>query len=794
MDTKSKKFSQNIIVRITVFIVFVILMTQALIGGMMIFSSGAGDVGIDPDDIFNSDGSYLDSGQLQRNLYWEADSVLELFTEYKSEKNIRAGKTVNNAEVGGMTEEMYETGFVYCNGKEFTADYDYDGYEEFADFEGDVKSRFIAANSKQIEGIRQAIIERDLAYFKDRVKHFNSSDGFVYSITDGTSSMTNIKDGKTGSADFKKYPVYFIYENGELERKPEYTGQGYNYYNYYDNDEWLIENSEMYGSDTVICIAYTDEYVDRVITEYDRALDAIHEWLPMIISSLIGALAALLWLMVTTGGKRPDGTHRLYAIDKLWTEIQLLALAGTVCGGAAAGFEALQYAYTYYWSNTYDAGAYIYGAQGYAASGAIFSFGGITFICGFALLAAVALWYLLSLVRLLKAHVFIKTSLTYKFCRFVKNVAWTPIRGVVHNLINGGSLMRKTAIIALLVCLLSATVFLAPVVFIFILVFAPRWLSRFEEIQTGVDEVRSGNLTYKIPIDPEKPTDELSRLAKGINEISEASNIAVQNELKNQRMKTELISNVSHDLKTPLTSMVSYIDLLKKEGLDSPNAPEYLDILYQKTERLRKLTEDLFEAAKASSGAMPVNLETVDLLSLVNQSMGEMSARIEASSLDFILNAEKDRYYVRADGQLLYRVVENLIVNVLKYAQEGSRVYIDIKEPLAGRGAKYGSAAGVQDAASAQGAGTGRSEIVVLEIKNMSKQQLNINADELMERFKRGDDSRTTEGSGLGLAIAKDLVKLMDGWFEIAIDGDLFKARVVLNKADAPVQMADDAE
>lgn len=237
--------------------------------------------------------------------------------------------------------------------------------------------------------------------------------------------------------------------------------------------------------------------------------------------------------------------------------------------------------------------------------------------------------------------------------------------------------------------------------------------------------------------------------------------------------------------------MVSYIDLLKKEGLDSPNAPEYLDILDQKTERLRKLTEDLFEAAKASSGAMPVNLETVDLLSLINQSMGEMSARIEASSLDFILNAEKDRYYVRADGQLLYRVVENLIVNVLKYAQEGSRVYIDIKEPLAGRGAKYGSAA---DAASAHGAGTGRSEIVVLEIKNMSKQQLNINADELMERFKRGDDSRTTEGSGLGLAIAKDLVKLMDGWFEIAIDGDLFKARVVLNKADAPVQMADDAE
>lgn len=226
--------------------------------------------------------------------------------------------------------------------------------------------------------------------------------------------------------------------------------------------------------------------------------------------------------------------------------------------------------------------------------------------------------------------------------------------------------------------------------------------------------------------------------------------------------------------------MVSYIDLLKTEGLDSPNAPEYLDILDQKTERLRKLTEDLFEAAKASSGAMPVNMETVDLLSLINQSMGEMNDRIEASSLDFILNAEKDKYYVSADGQLLYRVVENLLGNVLKYAQDGSRVYIDIKEPQVRTG---GPAAGKSENTQEGG----HKGMVVLEIKNISKQQLNVSPDELMERFKRGDDSRSTEGSGLGLAIAKDLVKLMNGWFEIKIDGDLFKTRVMLNAAKAPV-------
>ena len=273
----------------------------------------------------------------------------------------------------------------------------------------------------------------------------------------------------------------------------------------------------------------------------------------------------------------------------------------------------------------------------------------------------------------------------------------------------------------------------------------------------------------------------------------------MKNELKNQRMKTELISNVSHDLKTPLTSLVTYIDLLKAEGLDSPNAPEYLAVLDAKTDRLRKLTEDLFEAAKASSGAMPVNMGRVDALALVNQVIGELDDRIESSGLEFIVKADRTqgaskgagtagfaagsatgtdiggftaggagagsvqtappvKHMVSADGQLLYRVVDNLLNNVLKYALPGSRVYVDISEPGAG-------------------------DLVLIEFKNISASPLNIDPDELMERFKRGDESRATEGSGLGLAIAKDLVKLMGGWLELSIDGDLFKASVYLGKS-----------
>ncbi len=788
MDTKSKKFSQNIILRTSVFALVIVLMVQVLIGCMMMVSADSDYMYFRVDDIFEEK-SYMDSSDLQSKMHSQMQDVLGLFRYYRSEENILAGRSVTNEELNNYIEEMYAIGWVCVGSRDIQANYDYEGYEPYAEFEGDVRNKFVEANSAQIEQIKEDAIENDFVYFKRSIKHLSEIEGFTYYVTDGSSVMTNVPGENVKPADFKKNPVYTIYENGEIERQP--ANRYYdNYYGTYLSDD-VDDYGLIYNDSFTACVAYDDAYISKMNEEYTRMHDTVKEWLPMVMSSLICAALALLWLMVTTGGRRPDGTRKLYAIDKLWTEVQLVIFGSALSAAAGCGVEAVNYAHSYAYFRNGGASAQLTAYAGeYSTEGMIGSLGSITMIAVFTACIVAAGWYFLSLIRLLKARVFIKNSLTYKICAKIGK----PVINAVGNIMNGGSIMRKIAVLAVLICLLSATVFLAPVVLVVLLVFAPKWVNRFEEIQRGVDEVKSGNLTYKIPLDPEKPDDELSRLAKGINEISEASNVAVQNELKNQRMKTELISNVSHDLKTPLTSMVSYIDLLKKEGLDSPNAPEYLDILDQKTERLRKLTEDLFEAAKASSGAMPVNLETVDLLSLVNQSMGEMSSRIEASSLDFILNAEKDRYYVRADGQLLYRVVENLLVNVLKYAQDGSRVYIDIKEPLAGIGA-YGNGAaedGTQSGGSGTDSSSGRTEsvsrrdIVVLEIKNMSKQQLNINADELMERFKRGDDSRTTEGSGLGLAIAKDLVKLMDGWFEIAIDGDLFKARVVLSKAAAP--------
>jgi len=285
-------------------------------------------------------------------------------------------------------------------------------------------------------------------------------------------------------------------------------------------------------------------------------------------------------------------------------------------------------------------------------------------------------------------------------------------------------------------------------------IFLPRELKRLEELKKGVHEVRNGNMAYKIP---NLGSGAWGEMAEDINSIADAQDAAVQNLMKNERMKTALISNVSHDLKTPLTSIVTYVDLLKTEGLDSPNAQEYLDVLDQKTRRLQRLTLNLFDAAKASSGDIPVHLAELDFYSLVSQAYGEMKDELDARDLTFILqNHAGASVRITADGQLLWRVIENILTNIKKYAMPHTRVYADIHE---------------------------EENDYRLTVKNISENQLNISAEELMQRFTRGDDSRSTEGSGLGLAIAQDLARVMNGSFQISIDGDLFTAAVRMPKA-----------
>lgn len=278
-------------------------------------------------------------------------------------------------------------------------------------------------------------------------------------------------------------------------------------------------------------------------------------------------------------------------------------------------------------------------------------------------------------------------------------------------------------------------------------------INSFMKLEAGLKEIYEGNNTIRLYKDDF--TKEFENCVDYVNDISNGFENAVEESLKSERLKTELITNVSHDIKTPLTSIINYVDLIKKENIDNDKLKEYVDILDNKSQRLKKLTEDLVEASKASSGNVSLNLEEIGLIELLNQLIGEYKDKFEEKNLEIVTNLSKVNVKVKADSRYLYRVIDNLFGNISKYTLEGSRVYVETEIMEAGR--------------------------VKVILKNISKEKLNISEEELMQRFVRGDKSRTTEGSGLGLAIARSLTELQKGTLNCKIDGDLFKVEVEFN-------------
>ncbi len=272
-----------------------------------------------------------------------------------------------------------------------------------------------------------------------------------------------------------------------------------------------------------------------------------------------------------------------------------------------------------------------------------------------------------------------------------------------------------------------------------------------QRVLEGIKKINAGDMEHKIN-ETSLHGDNLV-LAREINSIGEGIRNAVATSMKDERLKADLITNVSHDIKTPLTSIINYVDLIKRENVDDPKIKEYIGILDVKSQRLKQLTDDLVEASKISSGNIVLQWEKINLNELLNQTIGEFSEKFEQKKLTPIVRTRKSGIYIEADSRRIWRVIENLFNNIFKYALAGTRVYIDVEEIRTEKG-------------------TGQ---VALSIKNISANPIKVNSDELSERFIRGDESRTTEGSGLGLSIAKNLTEVMKGKFEIIVDGDLFK-------------------
>ena len=259
----------------------------------------------------------------------------------------------------------------------------------------------------------------------------------------------------------------------------------------------------------------------------------------------------------------------------------------------------------------------------------------------------------------------------------------------------------------------------------------------------------NGDLSYCV--DTSNMKREFREHGENLNSIGRGMAIAVNERMKSERFKTELITNVSHDLKTPLTSIVTYIDLLQKEDIQDEKAKEYIDTIARQSKKLKKLTEDLIDASKASSGALNVNMERVNISELLRQSSAEYGERMEAVNITPVVNMPEEDIYVRADGRLLWRVVENLLQNICRHGMPGTRAYLEARTE------------------------NGRA---VVSFKNISQQQLNIPVEELLERFVQGDESRSRGGSGLGLSIAESLTELMKGKLKLSLDGDLFKVEL----------------
>ena len=276
---------------------------------------------------------------------------------------------------------------------------------------------------------------------------------------------------------------------------------------------------------------------------------------------------------------------------------------------------------------------------------------------------------------------------------------------------------------------------------------------QLQQIRDMGAALAAGNLEAKI--DPSRMFRDIRAHAEHLNAIGTGMTRAVEQRMKSERLKTELITNVSHDIKTPLTSIVNYVDLLEKEELPE-KATEYLAVLDRQSKRLKKLTEDLVEASKASTGNVAVHLTPILVNEIAHQAVGDYDQRLTAGKLEVVITTYEGNLTAMADGRLLWRVLDNLLSNVCKYALAGTRVYIDLSS---------------------------RDGWVAVSMKNISRDPLNVSADELMERFVRGDASRHTEGSGLGLNIAKSLMELMGGTFSLSVDGDLFKAELTLRRA-----------
>lgn len=500
-----------------------------------------------------------------------------------------------------------------------------------------------------------------------------------------------------------------------------------------DLKQMLTDTPYEYYAAVIEPLKEGDAFYDD-FTSYSRVKAFLPYAIPLLIGSLILLISTFSYLVWVAGRQEKDGEILLTFVDRIYNEVHtLLVLIAAVCSiGIVSNLNFRDF------------------YQSLIVVAIIFSID-----------VFIGLSYFLSLVRQYKKGVIFKNTLIFIFFSYLIKLSSLCFNGKLFKAWTLGLLLGYGLINGFLFLLVVEFFFDGgPVGFLFsgflllafnaaAIYFTAKALLSLTQIMDAAKEISAGNLDY--PLDKGQVSIAFSGFAENIQSIQGGLKNAVSEAIKGERMKTDLITNVSHDLKTPLTSIINFVDLLKKEELDNENADEYLTILEEKSGRLKQLIEDLMEASKASSGNLAITAEKVDLQELVMQACGEYEEKINQAELEMRINASEKKTLILADGKYMWRIVENLLSNVVKYSMPHSRVYINVDQHQ-----EYG----------------------VLIIKNISSYSLDIAPEQLTERFIRGDVSRTTEGSGLGLSIAQSLANIQGGKFSIDIDGDLFKVTV----------------
>lgn len=359
-------------------------------------------------------------------------------------------------------------------------------------------------------------------------------------------------------------------------------------------------------------------------------------------------------------------------------------------------------------------------------------------------------FFLETIIKRIKSKTLFRNTITYRILRWIKSLITSMTRNAnmtvklilifiafgILNIIGFGSSINNEPI----------GFFILIAIWVYAFAKMHQWLVRYIEIKNAINEIYIGNT--EVHLDEKRYKGSLNSMAIQVNDIAGGLSNAIQEKLKSERLKTELITNVSHDIKTPLTSIINYVDLLKKEKMPNEQAEEYLNILDNKSQRLKRLTEDLVEASKASSGNIKLNIEKLNVNELLKQVSGEFEDKFKLRNLEEVMSLPEKNVYINADSRYMYRILENMYSNISKYAMDNTRVYIDVIP---------------------------NNNRITIQMKNISKEKLNISTEELMQRFVRGDSARNTEGSGLGLSIATSLTTLQGGTFNIYLDGDLYK-------------------